>query len=299
MKSQSSIRVVFVALIGNMIIAISKFVVFIFSGSIAILSESIHSFADTGNQVLLLIGTKRAKKPADEKHAFGYGKEEYFWAFMVALLLFFMGGIFSIYEGIHKIIHPEPIKNYLLILGLLVFAIIIESLSFYTAYAAVRKRSPKKIMSYLKSTTDTNLIVIYMEDFAALLSLTVALIGVTLAYFVAPVFDGIASVMIGAILAYVAYFLSAELRDLLIGEGLERKTVQEIRKLVKSDPVVVHLNNIRTMNIGSNKALVVISVDLDDSVKVHDVETHFHKLRATIKKAHPNICYLYIDVREI
>ena len=298
MKSQSSIRVVFVALIGNIIIAVAKFLVFIFSGSIAILSEAIHSFADTGNQILLLIGTKRAKKPADEKHAFGYGKEEYFWAFMVALLLFFMGGIFSVYEGIHKIIHPEPIKNYLLILVMLIFAIIIESLSFYTAYSAVRKRSPK-IMSYLKSTTDTNLIVIYMEDFAALLSLTVALVGVTLAYFVAPVFDGIASVAIGAILTYVAYFLSSELRDLLIGEGIERKTIHEIRKLVISDPVVKHIYNIRTMNIGNNKALVIISVDLFDSVKVHEVETHFNKLRETIKKAHPNICYMYIDVREI
>jgi cation diffusion facilitator family transporter len=299
MKSQSSIRVVFVALIGNIIIAVAKFVVFIFSGSIAILSEAIHSFADTGNQILLLIGTKRAKKPADEKHAFGYGKEEYFWAFMVALLLFFMGGIFSVYEGIHKIIHPEPIRNYLLLLGMLIFAIIIESLSFYTAYSAVRKRSPKKIMSYLKSTTDTNLIVIYMEDFAALLSLSVALIGVTLAYFIAPVFDGIASVAIGVILTFVAYFLSSELRDLLIGEGIERKTIQAIRKLVKSDSVVKHIYNIRTMNIGNNKALVIISVDLDDSVKVHEVETHFNKLRETIKKAHPNICYLYIDVREI
>jgi cation diffusion facilitator family transporter len=299
MKSQSSLRVVFVALIGNLIIAVSKFIVFAFSGSIAILSEAIHSFADTGNQILLLIGTKRAKKPADEKHAFGYGKEEYFWAFMVALLLFFMGGIFSVYEGIQKIIHPEPIKNYIMLLCLLVFAIAIESFSFYTAYSAVRKQTKRKIMSYLKSTTDTNLIVIYMEDFAALLSLTVALIGVTLAFFVAPVFDGIASVAIGVILTYVAFFLSSELRDLLIGEGLERKTIQEIRKLVKNEPVVKHLHNIRTMNIGNNKALVIISVDMDDSVKVHEVEVHFEKLRSTIKKAHPNICYLYIDVREI
>jgi len=299
MKLQSSLRVVFVALAGNIIIAVSKFVVFIFSGSIAILSEAIHSFADTGNQVLLLIGTKRAKKPADEKHAFGYGKEEYFWAFMVALLLFFMGGVFSVYEGVHKIIHPEPIRNYLLLLVLIIFAMVIEFLSFYTAYSAVRKQSSKKIMSYLRSTTDTNLIVIYLEDFAALLSLSVALIGVTLAFFVNPVFDGIASVAIGVILTYVAYFLSSELRDLLIGEGLERKTIQEIRKMVKSETVVKQLYNIRTMNIGNNKALVIVSVDLDDNVKVHEVETHFEKLRSTIKKAYPNIRYLYIDVREI
>ena len=299
MKSQSSLRVVFVALIGNIIIAVSKFVVFVFTGSIAILSEAIHSFADTGNQVLLLIGTTRAKKPADEKHAFGYGKEEYFWAFMVALLLFFLGGVFSVYEGVHKIIHPEPIRNYLLLLAMILFAMVIEFLSFYTAYSAVRKQSSKKIMSYLKSTTDTNLIVIYLEDFAALLSLSVALIGVTLAFFVDPVFDGIASVSIGVILAFVAYFLSNELRDLLIGEGLDRKTIQEIRKLVKNESVVKQLYNIRTMNIGNNKALVIVSVDLYDNVKVHDVETHFEKLRSTIKKAHPNICYLYIDVREI
>jgi cation diffusion facilitator family transporter len=299
MKSQNSIKVVFYALIGNSIIAISKFVVFAFSGSVAILSEGIHSVADTGNQILLLIGSSRAKKPADERHRFGYGKEEYFWAFMVALLLFFLGGVFSIYEGIHKIIHPAPIRNYLLLLGLLLFAIIIEAITFYTAYSAVRKQTTKRIMSYLRSTTDTNLIVIYLEDFAALFSLSIALIGVTLAEFVAPVFDGIASVAIGSILTYVAYFLSNELRDLLIGEGLDRKSIQEIRKIVKNEPVVRHINDIRTMNIGNNKALVVISVDLLDSADIHTVETHFDKIKAQIKKAHPNITYLYIDVREI
>jgi cation diffusion facilitator family transporter len=115
-EKKSTLRVVIVALLGNLIIALSKFVVFALSGSVAILSEGIHSVADTGNQILLLIGSKRSKRPADEKHSFGYGKEEYFWAFMVALLLFFMGGLFSIYEGIHKIIHPEPIRNFLLML---------------------------------------------------------------------------------------------------------------------------------------------------------------------------------------
>jgi cation diffusion facilitator family transporter len=296
---KGTLKVVIVALLGNVVIAISKFVVFAFSGSVAILSEGIHSMADTGNQVLLLVGSKRARKPADEKHSFGYGKEEYFWAFMVALLLFFMGGIFSIYEGIHKIIHPERITNYLLLLGLLAFSIVIESISFYTANSAVRLRSKQKIMSYLKSTTDTNLIVIYLEDLAALLSLSVALVGVTIAYFFFPVFDGIASVVIGGILTFVAYFLANELRDLLIGEGLDRKTLQEIRKIVKNEPVVKHLNNIRTMNIGNDSALVVISVDLDDFRRAHQVETHLEEIRTKIKKAYPIITYLYIDVREL
>jgi cation diffusion facilitator family transporter len=296
---KGTIRVVLIALLGNLIIALSKFVVYALSGSVAILSEGIHSVADTGNQILLLIGARRSKRPADEKHSFGYGKEEYFWAFMVALLLFFMGGIFSIYEGIHKIIHPEPIKNYLLLLALLAFAIIIVSLSFYTAYSAIRKRSSSKIMSYLKSTTDSNLIVIYLEDMAALMSLAVALLGVTLARFVSPVFDGIASVTIGAILTFVAWFLSNELRDLLIGEGLDRKTLQEIRKIVKAEPIVKHLNNIRTMNLGNDSALVVISVDLDDIKTAGQVEDRLEIIRKKIKKAFPIISYLYIDVREL
>ena len=154
-------------------------------------------------------------------------------------------------------------------------------------------------MSYLKSTTDSNLIVIYLEDLAALMSLAVALVGVTLAHFVSPVFDGIASVAIGIILTFVAFFLANELRDLLIGEGLDRKTLQEIRKIVKNEPIVRHLNNIRTMNLGNESALVVISVDLDDLKNAGQVEDRLEVIRKKIKHAYPNISYLYIDVREL
>lgn len=298
MDTHGSLKVVLVALIGNIVVAVSKFVVFFFTGSVALMAEGIHSFADCGNQVLLLVGAKRSNRPASERHSFGYGKEEYFWALQVAVLLFFVGALFSVYEGVHKVLHPEPIRNYLLVLGLLSFAIIVEFFSFRTAYREVKAKADGHIFQYLKDTSDVNIIVIFLEDFAALLSLGVALIGISLAYFVDPIFDGIASVAIGGVLVFVAVFLMNELRKLIIGESLDRETTKNIKQLVSKSPVVVHVNSIRSMIIGHNQSLVVVSVNVDDFVSAHTIESDIENVKRDINAKYPQIKYLYIDVHD-
>lgn len=298
MDNHGSLKVVLIALIGNVIIAVSKFVVFLFTGSVALMAEGIHSVADCGNQILLLVGAKRSKRTESERHSFGYGKEEYFWALQVAVLLFFVGALFSIYEGVHKVFHPEEIHNYLLVLGLLGFAILIESFSFRTAYKEIKAKADGKILNFLKETSDVNIIIIFLEDFAALISLAIALVGITLAYFVNPIFDGFASIGIGTILTVVAVFLMNELRKLIIGESVDRPTTNNIKGIVRQSPIVVHINNMRSMMIGHNQSLVVISVNVDDFVQAHIVESELEQLKIQILKQYPQIKYLYIDVHD-
>jgi cation diffusion facilitator family transporter len=295
-KESNSLRAVLFALGGNLTIAVIKYIVSVISGSSAMLAEAIHSLADTTNQVFLLIGRKRSGKVADEVHSLGYGKEEYFWGFLVAVLLFFLGGCFSIYEAIHKFMHPEPIGNYLYIFIVIAAAMLIEYKSFSVAFKEFRKTSPKGFLKALKDSTDTNLFVILVEDFSALTGLTIVLI-TTLLSMINPFFDVVGTFLVGSLLIIMSYLLANELRKLMVGESIPRETRSEIRAIIRKYSVIKHINNIRSMYIGNNDFILLISVDMDDFSRGHAIETAAEQIRSDIARKYPHAKYIYIDIR--
>lgn len=293
----NSLRAILYALVGNFTIAVIKYIVSIISGSSAMLAEAIHSLADTTNQVFLLIGRKRSGKAADEIHSLGYGKEEYFWGFLVAVLLFFLGGCFSIYEGIHKLHNPEPIDNYIYIFIVLVASLLIEAKSFSVALTEFRKTSKLRLLKSLKDSTDTNIFVILVEDFSALTGLTIVLIS-SLLSLINPIFDVIGTFMVGCLLITMSYFLSNELRNLMIGESIPREIKNTVRSLVLKHRTVRHINNIRSMYIGRNDFILLISVDIVDSERGSEIESMTEQIRYDILRHYPHAKYIYIDISE-
>jgi cation diffusion facilitator family transporter len=298
MKEHSnSLRAVIFALVGNMAIAVIKFIVSVISGSSAMLAESIHSLADTTNQVFLLIGRKRSRKGADELHSFGYGKEEYFWGFLVAVLLFFLGGCFSIYEGIHKVMHPEPLENYIYIFIVLVLSVAIELKSFTVALTEFRKASSGKLLKAVMDSTDTNIFVILVEDFSALTGLTIVMIS-SLLSLINPVFDAVGTLFVGALLIIMSYFLANELRKLIIGENISRDMRTDIKAILHRHAAVRHINSIRSMYIGNNNFILLISVDIEDSIDASAIESIASQVKSDILRHYPNAKYIYLEVEE-
>lgn len=298
MKSESnSLYAVVFALAGNLAIAIIKYIVSVISGSSAMFAEAIHSLADTTNQVFLLIGRKRSGKRANETHPFGYGKEEYFWGFLVAVLLFFLGGCYSIYEGIHKFMQPEPLEKYIYIFAVLAAAILIESKSFSVAFREFRKVSPKGLVKSWKDSTDTNLLVILLEDFSALTGLLIVLI-TTLLSFINPIFDIIGTFFVGCLLIFMSYLLANELRKLMIGESIPREMRATIRAIVHKQPAVKHINNVRSMYIGGNNFILLISVDVDDRCNGAALEYTAGEIRNDITRVFPRAKYIYVDMKD-
>jgi cation diffusion facilitator family transporter len=298
MKNQSnSLRAVIFALIGNLAIAIIKYIVSVISGSSAMFAESIHSLADTTNEVFLLIGRKRSGKGADEIHAFGYGKEEYFWGFLVAVLLFFLGGCYSIYEGIHKFLHPEPIDNFVYIFIVLALALAIEFKSFSVAFKEFRKTSPKGFIKSWKDSTDTNLFVILLEDFSALTGLAIVLI-TTLLSLINPFFDIVGTFLVGCLLVIMSYLLANELRKLMVGESIPRHMRSDIRAIIKNYTLIRHINNIRSMYIGNNNFILLISVDVENNCDGASIENMTEQIKTDIVRKYSSAHYIYIDVKD-
>jgi len=247
--------------------------------------------------VFLLIGRKRSTKDADEEHAFGYGKEEYFWGFLVAVLLFFMGGCFSIYEGIHKLMHPEPLENYIYIFIVLGLSILIELKSFTVALTEFRKISSGRILKAVMQSTDTNIFVILVEDFSALTGLTIVLIS-SLLSLINPVFDAVGTLFVGALLIIMSYFLANELRKLIIGENISRNMRNEVKNIVTRHRVVRHINNIRSMYIGNNNFILLISVDIEDKTSAAAIESITAQVKSDIVRLYPHAKYIYLEVKE-
>ena len=298
MKNQSnSLRAVIFALVGNLTIAIIKYIVSVISGSAAMFAEAIHSLADTTNEVFLLIGRKRSGKGADEIHAFGYGKEEYFWGFLVAVLLFFLGGCYSIYEGIQKFLHPEPIDNYLFIFIVLGAALAIEFKSFSVAYKEFRKTSPTGFIKSWKDSTDTNLFVILLEDFSALTGLTIVLV-TTLLSLINPFFDIMGTFLVGCLLVITSYLLANELRKLMVGESIPRPMRNDIRTIIRKYSLIRHINNIRSMYIGNNNFILLISIDVEDKSDGASIENLTEQIKTEIIRKYSNAQYIYIDVKD-
>jgi cation diffusion facilitator family transporter len=270
----SSTIVVYAALAGNLAIAATKFVAFALTGSSAMLTEAIHSSVDTGNQGLLLLGLARARKPPSPTHPFGYGMEVYFWAFVVALLIFALGGAFSIYEGVLKIVRPEPIERAwinFLVIGL---AILFEGGSFLVAwkeFSVLRKDAP--FFRAIRRSKDPSVFAVLLEDGAALAGLAIAAVGVAgSAVFGITWADGAASVAIGVLLVTVAVFLANETRSLLTGESASPRIVEAVREMLAADPRIDTVAEVLSMHLGPQEILLGVTLDFHDALTAGEIE---------------------------
>lgn len=299
MAAHSSKRVIYAALVGNSLIAVTKFAAAWFTGSSAMLSEAIHSVVDTGNQLLLLFGLARARRPADAAHPFGYGMEVYFWTFVVAILIFALGGGISFYEGLAKIGNPHPINsphiNYI-VLGA---AIVFESGSWWVAFREFR--ATKGGLGYFKAvrlSKDPTIFTVLFEDTAAMLGLIAALVGIALADALdAPVLDAVASMVIGVILAVTALALAYETKGLLIGEGASAALVGGIRRIVEAEPGILRTNEVLTMHLGPEDVLLNLSIDFDDTLDSAEVEAAVSHLERRIKEDFPEVGRVFVEAQ--
>ena len=292
--------VIIAALIGNSLISVTKFVAAAITGSSAMMSEGIHSLVDSGNQVLLLYGMKRAAKPPDADFPFGYGKEIYFWSFIVAILIFALGGGISIYEGIQHIQHPEPISNPLINYIVLGLAMVFEGAAWYFAFREFnRVKGRWGYLEAIQRAKDPSIFVVLFEDSVAMLGLIVAFVGVWLTQSTGIlIFDGIASVTIGFILVGTAIWLAYETKGLLIGESANQSVIRGIRSALGTKPNIQHVNEILTMHMGPDFILANISVDFVDNVSSQQVEEDIAAIDRGIKQAYPQIKRVFIEAEK-
>ncbi len=298
MSSHGSNKAIVFALAGNMLIAIIKYIVAFITGSAAMLAESIHSTADTFNQVLLLIGHKKAKKSPSEMHSFGYANEVFFWSLMVAVLLFFVGAMFSIYEGVHKLMHPEELTNVYWIFAVLISSIVIEAKSFQVAFGEFRKTTKLPFLKAIRASTQVSLIVVVLEDSAAMAGLVVVLLSTLLAWLVNPVFDAIGSITVGILLLAVSILLIAEVKNLIVGESLPRERRLLMRNIIHKYKNIGHINRLQSMVMGDSQYLVLLSVDVNDEMKGSEVEDMIEHLKLELKKGIPEIGTIYIEAQD-
>ncbi|MDB5451700.1 MAG: cation transporter [Caulobacteraceae bacterium] len=261
-KVEGTLRVVLAALAGNAAVAATKFVTFAFTGSTAMLTEAIHSLVDTGDQMLLLVGRNRARRPPDETHPFGYGLETYFWSFIVALMIFFAGGAVSIWEGVDKLLHPAPTRLAWVSVAVIAASALFEGLSLRTAwreYRRVVRGRDVRVWAFLKISKDPNLFATLLEDGAALTGLALAALGVIGAGFLGIDWaDGAASVGIGLLLVAVAMFMANETRSLIAGEAAAAPIVEQVRNTALGCGDLGELRTLRTLHLGPSAILVAL-----------------------------------------
>lgn len=299
MANPSSKKVIFAALAGNGLIAITKFAAAASTGSSAMFSEAIHSVVDTGNQVLLLYGIKRANRPADRKHPFGYGMELYFWTFVVAILIFGVGAGISIYEGIAKIKHPHPITNPTINYYVLGFAMVFEGAAWYIAYKEFNKsRGSSGLIAAVRKSKDPTIFTVLFEDTAALIGLFVAMVGIFLSdYLQLPFLDGVASIIIGIILATTAGLLAYECKGLLTGEAASDDVVSGVKWIIGENPFILHVNEVLTLHLGPKDILLTVSLDFKDNLSSKQVEEAISSFEIRIKEKFPEITRVFIEAQ--
>jgi cation diffusion facilitator family transporter len=297
MSASGGTRAIVAALSANLGIALTKFVAFAFSGSSSMLAEGVHSLADTGNQFLLLIGGRRAKKAADAEHPFGYGRERYVFAFVVSIILFTVGGVFSLYEGYEKLHAPHPLENPWLPVVVLLVAIGLEGLSFRTAIReANHARGGESIVRYIRHAKAPELPVVLLEDFAALIGLVLALLGVGLSILTGnPAFDAIGTLAIGVLLVLVAVTLGIETKSLLVGEGASAGDTVRIRDAINAHPEVEALIHMKTLYLGPEELLVGAKVAFGRSTTLTDIALSINELEASIREQVPPARMIYIE----
>ncbi|WP_100838013.1 cation diffusion facilitator family transporter [Kitasatospora fiedleri] len=297
MSTEGGTKALVAALAANLGIAVSKFVAFAFSGSSSMLAEGVHSVADSGNQVLLLIGGKRSRRAATEEHPFGYGRERYVYGFLVSIVLFSLGGMFAIYEGYEKIAHPHELENWYWPVGVLVFAILLEGYSFLTAYREASKdKGSHGWSAYIRRAKAPELPVVLLEDSGALVGLVLALLGVGLTTLTGDaVWDGIGTLCIGLLLVVIALVLALETKSLLIGESAAAEVVTQIRAALVDHDTVTSVIHMRTLHVGPEELLVAakIGVNAEDSAAV--VAEAIDHAEARVRRAVPIARAIYLE----
>lgn len=291
-------RVVAAALAANLAIGVTKFVAAVSTGSSAMLSEGIHSLVDTGNQGLLMLGLRKSRRPADENHPFGHGKELYFWSLIVAILIFGIGGGMAFYEGIAHLQHPEPIVSPVWAYSVLAAAFAFESVSWWIALREVRaEQAPQETLWHtIRHSKDPAVFTVLLEDTAALLGIAIAFGGIYLGeVFDHPDYDGIASMMIGVMLMGVAVFLANESRGLLVGEAADPAIVRDIRKLVSDDTDVRDVRQLLTMHLGPDEVLLNLELRFRPRLDAAALAASVVKLEDRIRARHPQIKKIYIE----
>ena len=299
MASHGSKTVIYAALAGNLLIAISKFAAAWFTGSSAMLSEAIHSLVDTGNQGLLLHGMRQAARPASAEHPFGHGLQLYFYSFIVAILIFGLGAGVAIVEGIDKILHPNPLESPLINYAVLAFGLVFEGFSWVVALREFNgSKGRRRWVDAIRSSKDPTVFTVLFEDTAAMLGLLIAGAGIAAGqFFDMPVMDGVASVIIGVLLALTAGLLAYESQSLLTGEGVQPEVRADLRRLAAAEPGVVRVNELLTMHFGPHDVLVALSLDFEDAQPASSVESTVTRLERRIKTAHPEVTRVFIEAQ--
>jgi cation diffusion facilitator family transporter len=292
-----STKVIYAAIFANLAIAATKFTAAAITGSSAMVSEGIHSLVDTGNGGLMLLGVRRSRKPADAMHPFGYGKELYFWTLIVAIVIFAVGGGISAYEGLLHVLHPKPVEHPVWNYVVLALAVVFESYSFTVAFNAFQSaKGEQSIWQSIDTSKDPTTYTVLFEDSAALLGLVVAFAGVFFAHALDnPFFDGTASILIGIILSVVAVLLAYQSRDLLVGEAVDPKTLENIRRLAESDPRVEGVKNALTMHFGPHTVLLAMDLRFRSDLSAAEVEETIDRLEEAIRKEHPDVKHIFIE----
>ncbi|MCS0497318.1 cation diffusion facilitator family transporter [Ancylobacter sp. MQZ15Z-1] len=296
MKSGSSTVVIYAALAGNLAIAATKFVASWWTGSSAMFSEALHSLVDTSNQGLLLFGLHRSARPATRKHPFGHGMEIYFWAFVVALMIFALGGAVSIYEGVIRLTAPEPIRDPWINFAVLGISFAIEAATLRVAWRELRQSQPAKpIMDALRGSKDPSIFSIFCEDAAALLGLGLAAVGLALDYALdEPRFDAAASIAIGLVLVLTAVFLARETLSLMTGESASSEVLEEVSSVLDRDPRILKVEEILSMHLGPSDILLGISIDFRDDMTSDDIEAAVWDLSARLREREPSIRRIFV-----
>ena len=292
----TSIKSILFALLANLGIAITKTAAAVITGSGAMMAESIHSFADCGNQGLLFLGLRASRKNPDLEHPLGYGKEIYFWSFVVAIILFSMGGLFSVYEGIHKLTLHEGLKNPAVAIVVLFVSMFLEAASLYGCLTQIKKvRHNESLWSWVKNTRQSELIVVMGEDVAALLGLSFALISVFLSVITGdPVFDAIGSIGIGVLLVIVSFFLAIKVKSLLIGQSSDTETRNEIKNFLEARPEVEKVLNLITVQLGP-RIMVAVKVKMEEAESVDLLINRINTCESELKKEFPAVQWIFFE----
>ncbi|MBW3573824.1 MAG: cation diffusion facilitator family transporter [Actinobacteria bacterium] len=302
MQDDGSRAVVLAAFFANLGIAVAKFVGFLLTGAASMLAEAVHSAADTGNQGLLLLGGKRSRQAESTMHPFGYGRERYFWAFVVAMVLFSLGGLFAIYEGVDKLRHPHELESIAVAVGILVVAVVFETYALTKAIKVANKeRAGRSWWRFIRRSKNPEIPVVLLEDSGAELGLLIALFGIAMARITGdPRWDAAGSLGIGVLLVIIAVFLAVEMKSLLIGESAGPDDEAAIRSAIESAPDVRRLIHLRTQHLGPDELLVGAKIELDPALSFPQVAATIdrteHQLRAAVPEA--RIVYLEPDVSQ-
>ena len=290
-------KAVIAALLANVGIAVSKFIAFAFTGSSSMLSEAIHSVADSGNQVLLLVGNKRSKKAPDAQHQFGYGRRRYVYGFIVSIVLFLVGGLFSLYEGFHKFQHPEDLSDAWIAFLVLGIAIVLEGFSFRTAVReANRARGKRSLFRFLRDARQPELPVILLEDLGALMGLVFALFGVSMAVVTGDGrWDGLGAMAVGTLLVVIAIFLAFEMAAMLVGESALPEEDAAIRAALASSPLVDRVIHVRTLHVGPDELLVGAKIAISKSDTGAEIAAGIDDAEARLRAAVPSAVYVFLE----